>query len=58
MHIVSAYWTPRVNMYVIKCKCGNYIEHATNKWHVRCEVCGACDSLSVIRERPLLQEDV
>ncbi len=51
MKIVGARWTPKVNKYVIACKCGKRFEHATNRWKVVCRGCGARGLVKVLRQR-------
>lgn len=40
MKIIDARWTPRVNMLLIECLCGNRFEHRSDRWIVRCRRCG------------------
>lgn len=51
MRIEDGRWTKKVNMLKIECTCGNYFEHRTDRWNVRCPNCYRRDSLYDIRIR-------
>jgi len=51
MKIVGANWTPKVNRYVIQCRCGKRFSHPANDWRVRCPKCGKRVPLKVLRGR-------
>ena len=50
MHIVSARWTPQVNMLLIHCLCGRQHEHRADRWRVRCPFCGILRNIKKLRE--------
>ena len=50
MRIVSARWTPQINMLLIHCPCGRQHEHRADRWWVCCPFCEAVYSLIKLRE--------
>jgi len=49
MKIVDACWTPKVNILIVECPCGETIRHPSNRWSVKCK-CGNVGHLSVLRD--------
>ena len=49
MKLISARWTPRINLLQIACVCGEIIEHPSNRWSVYCPHCKRRAHLGDIR---------
>lgn len=49
MKIRSAKWTPTINMLLIQCDCGRWIEHRSDRWRVACG-CGKRANLGELRD--------
>lgn len=56
MTLVDVFWTPKVNMLVVKCDCGRTFEHRLDCWTVRCK-CGRAENIEVIRCQPLPRKE-
>lgn len=54
MKIIDARWTPRVNMLMIECNCGNRFEHRADRWIVKCMNCMRQDHLQRMRTLKLI----
>lgn len=53
MNIEDAYWTPTVNMLLIRCQCGKLFEHPANRKVALCPQCGLTkNTLIMKREVP------
>lgn len=50
MHLLSARWTARVNILLIRCDCGRSLEHPANRRRVVCSGCGKVSMLEKIRD--------
>jgi len=51
MKIIDTRWTPKVNIHNIRCdKCDSIFDHRTDRWTVRCPVCGEQAGLNKLRE--------
>ncbi len=53
MQIVDAYWTPRVNIYIIQCRCGARFHSPVDLWWHRCPHCQRKECVETIRRRPV-----
>lgn len=49
LKIVSAEWSPAVNLLWVVCDCGQLFRRRADRWRVRC-LCGAWEHLSTLRE--------
>lgn len=50
MKIISAQWTPKINLLWIECECGNLFRRRADRWQVRC-MCGKVAHLADMREQ-------
>ncbi len=51
MEILDAKWTPKINILLIRCECGNIISHRADRWQVYCHKCQNKENLSLIRQK-------
>lgn len=63
LRIIEAVWTPKANLLVIMCDCGNTFQHPTDRWTVRCPKCNSSVNVALLRDeyardnRPTKKED-
>ena len=49
MKIEDVYWTPKVNMLLIRCECGHLFEHSANKRIAICSGCGKKEDTLIMK---------
>lgn len=50
MKIRDCKWTPRVNILVIECDCGQRLGHRADSWWVVCPQCFRRENLQTLRD--------
>ena len=50
MKIIGAKWASKVNILIIKCKCGHEFEHQADRWGVKCPNCMRQEHLQRMRK--------
>ena len=49
--ILGATWTPKVNVYDLKCDCGHEFKYRCDRRRIRCPGCSVWNNVDDIRDR-------
>jgi hypothetical protein len=49
--IIDTFWTPQVNMHVVRCPTGKTFNIRADRWRVHCPHCNKTGSITVLRDR-------
>ena len=58
MRISDTFWTPKINVLLIKCDCENLQPMETDKWKIKCSRCGKEIKMNELRREYCIEKGI